>query len=147
VHPALAQGYAKVFDCPRMNTVPDQSPHEKVSILVIDDEPIVGDALKLVLESNGYDVVLVEKGRDGISQAKRRRFCVGIIDLFLPDISGLQAIKSIREQQPEIMIIMITGQGTPLAFSEARRLGVVGILAKPFRPNDLLQLITKAAAG
>jgi DNA-binding NtrC family response regulator len=129
-----------------MNTVPDQTPQEKVSILVIDDEPVVGDALKLVLESNGYEVVLVEKGREGIIQASNRRFCIGIIDLFLSDISGLQVIKSIREQQPEIMIILITGKGTPQAFSEARRLGVVGILTKPFRPADILQLITRAVA-
>jgi DNA-binding NtrC family response regulator len=130
-----------------MNTVSDQTPHERLSILVIDDDPVVGDALKLVLESNGYEVVLAAKGRHGILQAANRSFCVGIIDLFLPDISGLQAIRSIREHQPEIIIIMITGQGTPLAFSEARRLGVVGILAKPFRPDDILQLITRATAG
>lgn len=124
--------------------MPDQAPKEKVSILVVDDEPVVGDALRLVLESNAYEVVVVEKGREGIIQASSGRFCVGIIDLFLPDISGLQAIKTIREQQPEITIIMITGQGTPQAFSEARQLGVVGILTKPFRPADVLQLITGA---
>ena len=126
--------------------MPDQTPPEKVSILVIDDEPVVGDALKLVLESNGYEVVLVEKGRDGIIQAGNRRFCIGIIDLFLPDISGFHAIKAIREQQPDISIILITGKGTPLAFAEARSLGVVGMLSKPFRPADILQLISRALA-
>jgi two-component system, NtrC family, response regulator AtoC len=126
----------------RMNIVPNQTPEEKLSILVVDDEPVVGDALKLVLESNGYEVVLAEKGREGITQAGRRPFCLAIIDLFLSDISGLQAIKTIREQQPEILIIMITGRGCPQAFSAARRLGVVGILAKPFPPADILQLIT-----
>lgn len=123
-----------------------QAAEEKISILVIDDEPAVGDALKLVLESNGYDVVLVEKGREGIKLANNRRFSVGIIDLFLADMSGLQVIKSICEQQAKILIILITGKGTPQAFSEARRLGVVGILAKPFRPTDILQLITRALA-
>ena len=118
---------------------------DNVSILIIDDEPAVGDALKLVLESSGYQVVLVEKGRDGITQAGGRRFCFGIVDLFLSDISGLQAIESIRRQQPEIMIILITGQGTPQAFSEARRLGVVGILKKPFSPADILQMISRHA--
>jgi len=124
--------------------VSDRENH--LSILIVDDEPVVGDALKLVLESSGYEVVLVEKGRDGIRQAGGRAFCFGIIDLFLSDICGLQVIKSIREQQPEIMIILITAQGTPQAFSEARRLGVVGILAKPFRPADILQMISKRVA-
>ena len=123
-----------------------QATEAKVSILVIDDEPAVGDALKLVLESNGYEVVLAEKGREGIKQANLKGFCIGIIDLFLSDISGLQAIKTIRELQPEILIILITGKGTPQAFSQARKLGVVGILAKPFRPAEILQLITKALA-
>jgi DNA-binding NtrC family response regulator len=127
-----------------MDFVPDRE--DNVSILIIDDEPVVGDALKLVLESSGYEVVLVEKGRDGITQAVARRFCFGIVDLFLSDISGLQAIKSIREQQPQIMIILITAQGTPQAFSEARRLGVVGILKKPFRPADILQMISRRVA-
>ena len=126
--------------------MPHQATEEKASILVIDDEPVVGDALKLVLEANGYDVVLVERGHEGIKQANNRRFCVGIIDLFLSDISGLEVIKIIRESQPEILIILITGKGTPQAFSEAWRLGVVGILAKPFRPTDILQLITGALA-
>lgn len=126
--------------------MPDQAPEQKVSILVVDDEPAVGDALKLVLESNGYEVVLVENGRAGIKQAKSRDFCFGIIDLFLSDISGLLAIKAIREQQPEIMIILITGQGTPRAFAEAQRLGVVGILTKPFSPADILQMISGAVA-
>jgi two-component system response regulator AtoC len=127
-----------------MNTVSDRAAEEKVSILIVDDEPAIGDALKLVLESTGYDVVLVEKGREGIKKARSGHFHVGIIDLFLGDMSGLQAIKTIREQQPEILVILITGKGTPQAFSEAQRLGVVGILAKPFRPVDILQLITRA---
>lgn len=125
--------------------MPDQAHKAKVSILVIDDKPVVGDALKLVLESNGYEVVLVENGRAGIKEAGNRSFSFAIIDLFLPDISGLQAIKTIREQHPEISIIMITGRGTPQAFSDARRLGVIGILTKPFKPADILQLIAKAA--
>ena len=129
-----------------MNTVRDSASENKVTILVIDDEPAVGDALKMVLESTGYEVVLVENGRDGIIQANDTRFRIGIIDLFLSDISGLEAIKSIREQQPEMAIILITGQGTPRAFSDARRLGVVGILTKPFRPADILQMVKQALA-
>lgn len=116
----------------------------RTNILVVDDEPVVGDALKLVLESNGYEVVVVESGSAGIGQAISGRFCIGIVDLFLSDTSGLQVIKSIREQQPEFPIILITGKGTAEAFSEARQLGVFGILAKPFEPSDILCLVKRA---
>jgi DNA-binding NtrC family response regulator len=129
-----------------MNTVLDQATEKKRSILVVDDEPFVGDALKLIFESSGYEVVLVAKGRAGIKQACSRGFSIAIIDLFLPDISGLQTIEKIHKQKPEIPIILITGQGTPWAFAEAIRLGVVGVLSKPFRPADILQLVTRAVA-
>jgi two-component system nitrogen regulation response regulator NtrX len=106
---------------------------------------VVGDALKVVLESNGYDVVLVKNGRAGIIEANRRRFAVGIIDLFLSDISGLQAIESIKTKQPEFPIILMTGNGRPEAFAAARQLGVLGILEKPFGPDEILELITRAS--
>ena len=122
----------------------DQPTEHKDGILVIDDDPTVRDALKLVFESKGYDVELAENGGDGIKTAAARLFRVAIIDLFLPDMSGLQAIKVIRAQQPEMPIVLITGNGTPQAFADARRLGVVGLLAKPFSPDDILQLICRA---
>ncbi|HKO96287.1 MAG TPA: response regulator [Pyrinomonadaceae bacterium] len=120
----------------------DQGADQKANILVVDDDPAVGDALKLVLEAEGYSVVLVDRGRDGIIQTGSARFDIGIVDLFLSDVSGLQVIKEIRELDPEVMLILITGQGTPQAFSEAHRLGVVGILNKPFRPDDIRRLVS-----
>lgn len=124
----------------------EQRDEAKVSILIIDEEPAMGDALRLVFESAGYEVVVVAKGLEGVRMAAIRSFRVGIIDLFLPDMPGLQAIKVIRAQQPEMLIILITGEGTPQAFSEARKLGVAGILAKPFTPTDIKDLISKALA-
>lgn len=136
-------GAVTEHDGPETNAMVDQGTRKKLNILVVDDDPVVGDALKLVLESDGYEVVLVEKGRDGIIQSGKVRFGIGIVDLFLSDISGLQVIKAIRALDPEIMLILITGEGTPQAFSEARRLGVVGILTKPFRPADILQMVSR----
>lgn len=121
----------------------DQTRPQKSVILVVDDEPVIRDALKVVLESNGYEVVLVDNGRAGIIEANSSRFALGIIDLFLSDISGLQAIKRIKAKHPEFPIILITGNGTPQAFAAARRLGVVGILTKPFRPDDILEIISR----
>ena len=73
---------------------------EKVSILVVEDEPSVGDALKVILESNGYEVILVATGTDGVEQARNRRFGFAIVDLFLKDICSYRVIKDIHEHQP-----------------------------------------------
>ena len=120
---------------------------EKLSILIVDDEPSVGDALRLVLESNGYEVVLVTNGMDGIDQARKRRFGFSVVDLFLTDISGFQVITDIHNLQPEIPILLITAHGSPQVFAEAKKLGAIGALSKPFPPAEILKLIDSHLHG
>ena len=119
----------------------------KLRVLIVDDEPSVGDALRIVLESNGYEVVLVTNGLDGIDQVRRRRFSFSVVDLFLTDISGLQVITGIRKHQPEIPIVLITAHGSEQVFAEAKKLGAVGALAKPFPPAEILKLISTHTQG
>ena len=119
----------------------DSLTKKRLRILVVDDEPSVGDALKLVLESNGYEVVLVTTGLDGIDRARRQQFEFSVVDLFLTDISGFQVITDLRSLQPQIPIVLITAQGSPQVFAEAKKLGAIGALAKPFPPAELLKLI------
>lgn len=120
---------------------------DKVSILIVDDEPSVGDALKLLLESRGYEVVLVTNGLDGIDQARRRPFGFSIVDLRLTDISGFQVISGILVLQPKIPILLITAHGTPQVFAEAKKLGAVGALSKPFHPSEILKVIDSHVHG
>jgi len=127
--------------------VPDVERKEKLSILVVDDEPSVGDALRLVLEAHGYEVVLVTKGQDGIEQARKRRFGFSVVDLFLTDISGFQVITGLLTLQPQIPILLITAHGSPQVFDEAKRLGAIGALAKPFPPAEILKVINSHVYG
>jgi DNA-binding NtrC family response regulator len=128
-------------------TVPPSETNLKVQILIIEDEPSVGDALRLVLEAEGYAVVLVTNGHNGIAESRKRLFNFVIVDLLLTDTSGLHIIKDIHERQPEVPILLITGRGGPEEFAEAVRLGAVGALAKPFQPEDILTLIAAALAN
>jgi DNA-binding NtrC family response regulator len=127
--------------------VPEVESKEKLSILVVDDEPSVGDALRLVLESNGYEVVLVTKGQDGIEQARNRRFGFSVVDLYLTDISGFEVIKDLLTLQPQIPILLITAHGSPQVFDEAKRLGAIGALSKPFPPAEILKIIDSHTHG
>ena len=124
------------------NTLKD----EKASILIVDDEPSIGDALRLVLESNGYEVVLVAKGRDAVEQARKRRFSFGIVDLFLKDLCGFQVITEIHEHQPELPLVLVSGHGNPQLFEKAKTLGAIGALSKPFLPAEIITLITNTLA-
>jgi DNA-binding NtrC family response regulator len=126
--------------------VADAEHNTRVNILIIDDEPSVGDGLRLILESQGYEVVLVVNGLAGIEQARTRRFGFIVVDLLLPDITGLQVIKEIHRRQPETPIVLVSGHGSSQVFAEARSLGAIGALAKPFQPAEILTLITTALA-
>jgi DNA-binding NtrC family response regulator len=116
---------------------------EKFAVLVIDDEPIVGDALMLVLSDNGYEVAVARTGRDGLDKIRHRRFDVTITDLGLPDMEGLDVLVSIREKDPHSLVIVITAYNTPEVVDASRRLGAVEVLAKPFSPSDVLCLLSR----
>ncbi|HKV37037.1 MAG TPA: response regulator [Pyrinomonadaceae bacterium] len=119
----------------------DTAINDNLRILIVDDEPSVGDALRLVLEAKGYEVVLVTNGRDGLEQARKRRFGFGVVDLFLTDSSGFEVITDLLTLQPQIHLLLITAHGTPQVCDEAKKLGAIGALAKPFSPSEILNLI------
>jgi two-component system phosphate regulon sensor histidine kinase PhoR len=116
---------------------------EKITVLVIDDEPIVADALMMVLSDNGYEVVIAMNGHDGLDKIGNQRFDVTITDLRLPDMSGMDVLSNIREKDPCSLVIVITAHSTPEIIAESVRRGAVDVLSKPFFPSDLLGLLNK----
>jgi two-component system, OmpR family, response regulator len=118
---------------------------EKTTILVIDDEPIVGDALKTVLSDCGYEVDVARTGREGLDKASRQLFDFTITDFRLPDMTGLDVLACLRNKGPRSAVIVITAYSTPEIVAESERLGALAVLAKPFFPADLLNLIQHAA--
>ena len=109
---------------------------------------MVTDGLRaLLLESQGYEVVLVDNGLAGIEQARKRRFGFSVVDLFLNDISGLEVISGIRQLQPQTPILLITAHGGPQVLAEAKKLGACAALAKPFRPAEILKIIAAKVGG
>ncbi|HEX8475111.1 MAG TPA: response regulator [Pyrinomonadaceae bacterium] len=116
-------------------------------ILVIDDEPSVADALMLILEDRGYRVVVAKTGREAIEHSERKEFCLTITDFRLPDMTGFDVLHAIRRRNPQHQAILITSHSTPEVFAEARDIGAITVLPKPFLPSEILQLITDALAA
>lgn len=115
-------------------------------VLVIDDEPSVGGALKLILEDSGYRVAVALNGRDGIEQARRKQFCLTITDMYLPDMTGLDVINSLRGAWPPDNFILITSHKSDEVLFAARECGVT-LLHKPFPPTEILRLMASSLAG
>lgn len=118
----------------------------KAVILVIDDEPSVADALKIILEDSGYAVIVAVTGRSGFERACERRIDLTIVDLQLPDMCGLDVLSAVREREPDGRVIIITSHGSPELETEAAKRGAFTVLPKPFLASDLLKQVTAALA-
>ena len=114
---------------------------QKRGVLIIENEPSVGDALRMILEDGGYRVSIALTGRDGIEQARLGEFCLTITDLDLGDMTGFEAIDAIRRHKPQLHLIVITSSGSQDVIAEARGCKVAGVLLKPFLPSEILQMV------
>jgi DNA-binding NtrC family response regulator len=115
-------------------------------ILLIEDDLSTASALKKVLQAEGYDVDLAERGDDGLTQATARSFDLVLTDLRLPGLSGLELAARLHAAKAKLPIIMMTAHGTTDTAIEATKLGVYEYLVKPFEADELLDLVASAVA-
>ena len=113
-------------------------------ILVIDDEPTVTDGLKLYLNDIGYRVETASSGEQGLALFRRGEYDLVVTDLALPDIEGFDVLKQVKEKDPTVEVIMITGYGSVDRAVEAVKAGAFYFVEKPFEPEGILMLIERA---
>ncbi len=116
----------------------------KKRILVADDEQIILDLIKEILEIKGYEVTCVDNGREAVAEAKRSHFDFFILDMRMPSLDGLETLKELLKLDPDTKALIITGYAVDAAMEEAVRLGAVGYLLKPFKKlDDIYDIIEK----
>ncbi|MBN2645707.1 MAG: sigma-54-dependent Fis family transcriptional regulator [Desulfuromonadaceae bacterium] len=113
-------------------------------ILVIDDEAVIREALRRILESEGYEVLPVASGHAALEKVQSEPFTVVISDLKMPGMSGMEVLKSIKILQPDVPVIIITGYATVETAVDAIKNGAFDYLSKPFTPDQVRELIGKA---
>ncbi len=115
----------------------------KENILIIDDDSAIRDGCCQVLKKSGYDVLESATGKDGLEKIDKYEFDLVLVDLKLPDINGLDLIRSTRERDLSVPIVVITGYGTIQNAVEAMRLGANDFLPKPFEPDELRLVVQR----
>lgn len=115
----------------------------KSTILVIDDEPQIRKLLEISLESNGYQVQQAETGKQGLAMAANHQPDLILLDLGLPDTSGHELLKTLREWYNK-SIIILSVQNTEHDIVTALDNGATDYLSKPFRTAELLARIRAA---
>ena len=113
-------------------------------VLVIDDEPTVRESCKRILPARGYDVETASSGKEGMDRVLSGYFDCVLIDLRMPDMDGMEIVRTVRRSRHGMAVVIITGYGTVPTASEAVRLGVTDYVCKPFTPDDIVDVVDRA---
>src|SRR4051794_40857576 len=122
------------------------TPSPSGSVLIIDDEAAIRESLQTLLEMEGFDIETAVSGEDGLSILADRTFDLVLLDLALPGRNGLDLLRDLRIQNPQLSIIMITAYGTVENAVKAMQSGAVNFVQKPWDNEKLLADIRAAVA-
>jgi DNA-binding NtrC family response regulator len=114
-------------------------------LLLIDDEPIVGQRLKSGLEKLGCGVEICQDPVMALDRITKKGFDIIITDVMMPEVNGIQVLEASQVVNPGTKVIIITGFATSALARECMQKGAFDMIAKPFRPADLRSLVVRAA--
>lgn len=117
----------------------------KINILVVDDELLIRDLLYDFLGAKGYTVHLAENGRQAVEMIDNVDFQVALLDLKMPEKSGLEVMEIIAEKKPFVPVILMTAFPSLDSAIESVKLGAFEYLIKPFKISMLEDVARKAA--
>ena len=115
------------------------------SVLVIDDEPVLQDVLGTLLSGAGFEVHSAMSAEEGLQQIRDEEIDVVLLDLMLPDRSGLEILPEIKTHDPHLPVVVITAYSSVESAIEAMRLGAFHYVPKPFKNEEVLHLVRRAS--
>jgi CheY-like chemotaxis protein len=116
-------------------------------ILIVDDEPFVCDAIKMMLEFDGHKIETAASGQAALTVFEKGKFDVVITDYAMPGMKGNELAAQIRKLDPKQPIVMITAYAEMLSANKTPLDAVDCVISKPFLLEDLRGAIAKATAG
>jgi two-component system response regulator PilR (NtrC family) len=116
---------------------------DQPKILVIDDEDVMQDVLGRLLRRKGFAVECAGSAEEGLARLAATDFDAVLCDIMLPGMNGLEALQSIRRDDPHAVVIMITAYASVESAIEAMKSGAFDYIAKPFKNEEVLLTITK----
>ncbi|MDP3025634.1 MAG: response regulator [candidate division Zixibacteria bacterium] len=119
---------------------------DRKNVLVIDDEPIVLDSCRRILHDEGFEVNGVMDGREGLKKIEEDKYDAVLVDWKLPEIDGMEVLRIIKKNHPDIIVVMITGYPSVESAVKAMKLGVSDYVSKPFTPEELKEALVNALA-
>ncbi|MFC1857155.1 sigma-54-dependent transcriptional regulator [Thermodesulfobacteriota bacterium] len=117
---------------------------EPVKILIIDDERVICEGCQLVLSALGYSIEFHLSGHTGLDAIRKGEFDLILLDMKLPDLDGMEILKAVRKEKPNIAVIIMTGYSTVQNAVEAMKLGAIDYITKPFTDDEIILAVGRA---
>jgi UDP-3-O-acyl N-acetylglucosamine deacetylase len=117
------------------------------TILVVDDEANIRHTLRGVLADEGYEVVEAQDGRRALELLQHGLPRLAIVDVWMPEVDGIELVSRMRQQAPGVPVIVISGHGTIDTAVRVIRMGAFDFLEKPFELDALLRMVDRALGG
>ena len=126
-----------------------ESAKKMIRVLIIDDDRHMRAVCLRVLTREGWIVHCAENGDEGIGKIKngREQFDVVLLDQLMPGMSGMDVLAQIRIMAPDMPVVIITGSATEASAAEIIRMGASDCLPKPFTPDELRNVVRRAATN
>jgi CheY-like chemotaxis protein len=118
-----------------------------IRVLVVDDEEVIREILADFLSMDGFWARTAHDGADALRELRNRSFDVVLADLKMPNMGGIELLKILRDEQPELPCIMMTGFGTVETAVAAMKLGARDYILKPFKVEDVVVAIKRVTGG
>ena len=116
-------------------------------VLVVDDAAFMRLTIKRILEGNGFEVIgEAENGAIAVEKYKELEPDIVTMDITMPEMTGIEALKSIREFDPEAKVIMVSAMGQEVMVRETIMLGAKSFIIKPFKNDHVIQTLNKVLA-
>jgi DNA-binding NtrC family response regulator len=117
---------------------------DKKTILVAEDDPNVGESIRLLLKKRGYETLLASNGKEALSLFRQETVDLVITDLIMPKMDGIELLEEVKHLRPETEAIVISAQGTIEKAVQAMKLGAFDFIEKPINPRVISLVVERA---
>src|SRR4030065_963925 len=128
----------------RIASVLEQETMEKKTILVVEDDPNVGESIRLLLKKTGYETLLASNGKEALPLFRQETVDLVITDLVMPKMDGIELLEEVKRLRPETEVIVISAQGTIEKAVQAIKLGAFDFIEKPINPRVISLVVERA---
>jgi len=129
-----------------MNAVPQSQPANFLNFLIVDDERSIREACREVAQSLGFAAYAADSAEQAYRHLDSQAFDAVLLDLRLPGVGGLEALRRIKERRPEAVVVVVTGYGTVQSAVQAMKHGAYDYVTKPFSVDELKMLLERVVS-